>query len=45
VLDEKKLRDKEPLESAQKILDNPLSRSFSGINSLLDLGNEQEYEQ
>jgi len=45
VLEEKKLEDKEPFESAQKILDNPLARSFSGINSLLDLGNEQEYEQ
>ena len=44
VLDAKKLRDMDPFDSAQKILDNPISRSFSGINSLFDLGNEQEYE-
>src|SRR3989338_709307 len=44
ILDAKGLRDKEPFEAAQKILENPASRSFRGIGSLLEVTNDQEYE-
>ena len=44
ILDEKGLRDKEPFDAAQKILDNPSSRSFKGIEALLGTTNGQEYE-
>lgn len=44
ILDEKGLRDKEPFDATQKILDNPSSRSFKGIEALLDTTNGQEYE-
>lgn len=43
ILDSKGLREKDPFESAQKILENPISRSFSGINSLFEVTNDQEY--
>lgn len=42
IIDAKGLHDKEPFEVAQKILENPASRGFCGINSLLELPNEQE---
>lgn len=44
ILDAKGLRDKSPFEAAQKILENPLNRSFQGISSLLDTPNDQNYE-
>lgn len=44
ILDAKGLRDKDPFEATQKILDNPATRSFQGIGSLLEVTNEQEYE-
>jgi hypothetical protein len=44
ILDAKKILQKEPFESAQKILDNPMSRSFQGIGSLLEITNENEQE-
>jgi hypothetical protein len=44
ILTTKGLMDKEPLQAAQKILDNPATRSFNGISSLLEIPDEQEYE-
>jgi len=44
ILEAKGLRDKEPFDVAQKILDNPASRGFEGIQALLDVNNGQEYE-
>jgi len=44
ILDAKGLRDKEPFEAAQRILENPVTRNFQGISSLLDVNNGQEYE-
>jgi hypothetical protein len=44
ILAAKGLHDKEPLEAAQKILENPVERSFRGINSLLEPAHDQEYE-
>jgi len=35
IIDAKGLRDKEPFDAAQKILENPVARSFQGINLLL----------
>lgn len=44
ILDARGLRDKEPFEVAQKILDNPVTRSFQSIGSLLETNNEENYE-
>lgn len=44
ILDAKGLRDKDPFEIAQKILENPASRSFRGISALLEVTENQEYE-
>ena len=44
ILDAKGLREKEPFEAAQKILENPATRSFQGVGSLLEVNNGQEYE-
>jgi hypothetical protein len=44
ILEAKSLRDKDPFESAQKILENPANRSFQGISSLLEVTNGQEYD-
>lgn len=44
ILDAKGLREKEPFEAAQKILENPVNRSFQSIGSLLEITNGQEYE-
>lgn len=44
ILDAKGLREKEPFEAAQKILENPATRSFQSIESLLEVNNDQEYE-
>lgn len=42
VLEAKGLREKEPVEAAQKILDNPAARSFSSMSSLLEI-NADDY--
>ncbi len=42
VLEAKGLREKEPIEAAQKILDNPAARSFGSMASLLEI-NTDEY--
>ena len=42
ILDNKGLRGKEPFESAQRILENPSSRNFQSINSMLDNNSDQE---
>ncbi|KKU91449.1 MAG: hypothetical protein UY23_C0001G0055 [Candidatus Jorgensenbacteria bacterium GW2011_GWA1_48_11] len=44
ILDGKGLRDKDPFDVAQKILDNPVSRGFQSIGSLLETNDEREYE-
>lgn len=42
VLDKKGLREKEPILVAQKILDNPGTRSFNSIAALLETDNQEE---
>lgn len=42
ILEAKGLREKDPIISSQKILDNPASRSFQGINSLFEITESQE---
>ncbi len=44
IIDAKGLREKEPFEIAQKILENPAARSLQGTSSLLEITNGQEYE-
>lgn len=44
ILDAKGLNEKEPFEAAQKILENPATRSFQSIESLLEVSDEKEYE-
>lgn len=44
ILDSKGLREKDSFEAAQKILENPVTRSFQSISSLFEVTNEQEYE-
>jgi hypothetical protein len=45
IIEARKLSDKSALEVAQKILDNPATRSLQGIDTLLNgVPNEQEYE-
>lgn len=44
ILDAKSLKDKDPFEAAQIILENPASRGFSGINALINTSGEEEYE-
>jgi len=44
ILDANSLRNKEPFEAAQKILEMPLSRGLHSIESLLGTNDEQEYE-
>lgn len=45
ILEAKGLNDKEAFEAAQKILDNPASRGFEGISSLVNSEDqEEEYE-
>lgn len=44
ILDSKGLREKEPFEVAQKILENPANRSFQGVASLLEINNGEEYD-
>ena len=41
ILDSKGLKNKEPFEAAQKILDNPSARNFQSINSMLELNSEE----
>jgi len=43
ILDAKGLREKEPFESAQKILDRPATRGLQSLGSLLET-NEEEYD-
>ncbi len=45
ILETKGLEGKDPFEIAQKILDNPAARSFSGIGALINTNDEEEYEQ
>ncbi len=42
ILETKSLRDRDPLEAAQKILDNPVARALSGFAALLEPGSEHE---
>lgn len=42
ILDAKGLRDREPLEAAQRILDNPCSRNFKSIDLMLDITSDKE---
>jgi hypothetical protein len=44
ILEAKSLEDKDPFEAAQKILDNPASRGYAGINTLINTAEEEEYE-
>lgn len=44
IMEAKSLKDKDPFEAAQKILDNPASRGFSGIATLINSDGEEEYE-
>ncbi|MFA5878473.1 MAG: hypothetical protein WC845_03865 [Candidatus Staskawiczbacteria bacterium] len=44
ILDAKGLREKEPFEGAQRILDNPVARNFQSVNSMLDVDLDKEYE-
>lgn len=44
ILDGRGLRGKDPFEATQKILDNPASRGFQSMESLLEVSEEQEYE-
>ena len=44
IMEAKGLSDKDPVEVAQKILENPSSRSLQGVDTLLNTSNEQEYE-
>ena len=44
ILDANGLRNKEPFEAAQKILEAPLSRGLQSIGSLLGANDEQDYE-
>ena len=44
IMEAKGLSDKDPIEVAQKILENPASRSLQGIEAFLNAPNEQEYE-
>lgn len=41
ILDTKGLRDKEPFEAAQRILDNPSARSFQSINAILEANSDE----
>lgn len=41
ILDSKGLKNKEPFEAAQKILDNPSARNFQSINSMLGLNSAE----
>ncbi len=42
ILETKGLRERDPLEAAQKILENPITRALSGFAALLDPGSEHE---
>ncbi len=42
ILETKGLRERDPLEAAQKILDNPVTRALSGFATLLEPGSEHE---
>jgi len=44
ILEAKSLVQKDPFIAAQKILENPATRSFQGIGSLLEVTDEKEYE-
>lgn len=44
IIEAKGLKDKGPFEIAQKILDNPVARSFAGANSLFEIPEGEEYE-
>ena len=44
ILDGKGLKDKEPFEAAQRILDNPVARGLQGVGQLLEVTNDREYE-
>ncbi len=44
ILEAKRLDDKDPFEAAQKILDNPASRGYAGISTLISTADEEEYE-
>lgn len=43
ILEAKKLQDKDPFEAAQRILDNPSSRSFKGVEVIIN-ADDEEYE-
>ncbi len=42
ILETKGLRERDPLEAAQKILDNPVTRALSGLVALFEPGSEHE---
>ena len=42
ILETKGLRERDPLEAAQKILDNPVTRALSGFTALLEPGSDHE---
>ncbi len=44
ILEAKKLQDKDAYEAAQRILDNPSSRSFQGIEQIINMADEETYE-
>ena len=44
IMEAKGLKDKDPFEAAQKILDNPAARGFRGISALINSDGEEEYE-
>ena len=44
ILEAKSLKDKDPFEAAQIILDSPASRGFSGISALINSDGDEEYE-
>jgi len=44
ILEARKLQDKDPFEAAQKILDNPVTRSLAGIESFTSMSDDETYE-
>lgn len=44
ILEARGLQDKDPFEAAQKILDNPATRSLAGIDTLTSMTDDETYE-
>lgn len=45
ILEAKRLQDKDPFEAAQRMLDNPVARSFRGMERLINSNDDEGYEQ